>query len=324
MNSNQPTNTSFEQEIDLSKIGTSISNWFQNTSLRIFKLLLFFKNNALIIGILFIIGAALGWFADQKIKSFSHQLILSSNFGSTDYVYSKFELLNAKIKDKDTAYLKELGFAKTKHIGQFKIKPIVDVYQFIDGKESNFEFLKLMAEDGDLKKIITDNITSKNYTYHMVTFGTSKAFRSEEIVAPLMNFLNDSDHFKKMQKEYLNNLDIKLKANDSIITQIDRLLAEFSKNSTSSKSSSLVFYNENTQINDLLTTKNQLINESGTLRVQLVNMDKIAKESSVFINIPNNSGLTGKIKYILPILLILTFGLFKGFKKWSLKMKKRL
>lgn len=324
MNSNQPTNTSFEQEIDLSKIGTSISNWFQNTSLRIFKLLLFFKNNALIIGILFIIGAALGWFADQKIKSYSHQLILSSNFGSTDYVYSKFELLNAKIKDKDTAYLKELGFAKTKHIGQFKIKPIVDVYQFIDGKESNFEFLKLMAEDGDLKKIITDNITSKNYTYHMVTFGTSKAFRSEEIVAPLMNFLNDSDHFKKMQKEYLNNLDIKLKANDSIITQIDRLLAEFSKNSTSSKSSSLVFYNENTQINDLLTTKNQLINESGTLRVQLVNMDKIAKESSVFINIPNNSGLTGKIKYILPILLILTFGLFKGFKKWSLKMKKRL
>lgn len=324
MNSNQPTNTSSEQEIDLSKIGTSISNWFQNTSLRIFKLLLFFKNNALIIGILFIIGAALGWFADQKIKSYSHQLILSSNFGSTDYVYSKFELLNAKIKDKDTAYLKELGFAKTKHIGQFKIKPIVDVYQFIDGKESNFEFLKLMAEDGDLKKIITDNITSKNYTYHMVTFGTSKAFRSEEIVAPLMNFLNDSDHFKKMQKEYLNNLDIKLKANDSIITQIDRLLAEFSKNSTSSKSSSLVFYNENTQINDLLTTKNQLINESGTLRVQLVNMDKIAKESSVFINIPNNSGLTGKIKYILPILLILTFGLFKGFKKWSLKMKKRL
>lgn len=324
MNSNQPTNTSSEQEIDLSKIGTSISNWFQNTSLRIFKLLLFFKNNALIIGILFIIGAALGWFADQKIKSYSHQLILSSNFGSTDYVYSKFELLNAKIKDKDTAYLKELGFAKSKHIGQFKIKPIVDVYQFIDGKESNFEFLKLMAEDGDLKKIITDNITSKNYTYHMVTFGTSKAFRSEEIVAPLMNFLNDSDHFKKMQKEYLNNLDIKLKANDSIITQIDRLLAEFSKNSTSSKSSSLVFYNENTQINDLLTTKNQLINESGTLRVQLVNMDKIAKESSVFINIPNNSGLTGKIKYILPILLILTFGLFKGFKKWSLKMKKRL
>lgn len=324
MNSNQPTNTSSEQEIDLSKIGTSISNWFQNTSLRIFKLLLFFKNNALIIGILFIIGAALGWFADQKIKSYSHQLILSSNFGSTDYVYSKFELLNAKIKDKDTAYLKELGFAKTKHIGQFKIKPIVDVYQFIDGKESNFEFLKLMAEDGDLKKIITDNITSKNYTYHMVTFGTSKAFRSEEIVVPLMNFLNDSDHFKKMQKEYLNNLDIKLKANDSIITQIDRLLAEFSKNSTSSKSSSLVFYNENTQINDLLTTKNQLINESGTLRVQLVNMDKIAKESSVFINIPNNSGLTGKIKYILPILLILTFGLFKGFKKWSLKMKKRL
>ena len=324
MKSNQPTSSTTDQEIDLSKIGTSISNWFENISFSIFKLLLFFKKNALIIGVLFIIGAALGWFADQKMKSYSHKLILTSNFGSTDYVYSKFELLNAKIKDKDTTFLKELGFAKTKHIGQFKIKPIVDVYQFIDGKESNFEFLKLMAEDGDLKKIITDNITSKNYPYHTVTFGTGKVFQSEEIVAPLMNFLNDSDHFKKMQKEYLNNLDIKLKANDSITAQIDRLLAEFSKNSTSSKSSSLVFYNENTQINDLLITKNQLINESGSLRVQLVNMDKIAKESSVFINIPNKSGFAGKLKYILPILLILIFGLFKGFKKWSFKMKEDL
>jgi hypothetical protein len=324
MNSNQPNNTSSEQEIDLSKIGSSINNWFQNTSLRIFKLFLFFKKNALIIGILFIIGAALGWFADQKIKSYSHQLILATNFGSTDHVYSKFELLNAKIKDRDTAFLKDLGFAKTKHIQQFKIKPIVDVYQFIDGKESNFEFLKLMAEDGDLKKIITDNITSKNYPYHMVTFGTSKVFQSEEIVVPLMNFLNDSDHFKKMQKEYLNNLDIKLKANDSIITQIDKLLAEFSKNTNSSKSSSLVFYNENTQINDLLGTKNSLINESGTLRVQLVNLDKIAKESSVFINIPNKGGLNGKLKYFIPLILILMFGFYHGFKKWSLKMKEKL
>lgn len=324
MNTNQPHNSSTEQEIDLSKIGTSISNWFQNTSLRIFKLLLFFKKNALIIGILFIVGAALGWFADQKIKSYSHQLILSSNFGSTDYVYSKFDLLNAKIKDRDTAFLKELGFGKTKYINQFKIKPIIDVYQFIEGRESNFEFLKLMAEDGDLKKIITDNITSKNYPYHMVTFGTGKVFKSEEIVAPLMNFLNDSDHFKKMQKEYLNNLDIKLKANDSIIAQIDRLLAEFSKNTNSSKSSSLVFYNENTQINDLLTTKNSLINESGSLRVQLVNLDKIAKESSVFINIPNKGGLNGKLKYFIPLVLLLILGLLKGYKKWSYKMKEKL
>ncbi|MFN3907431.1 MAG: hypothetical protein ACK4JX_00175 [Flavobacterium sp.] len=324
MNPNQPNNTSTEQEIDLSKIGYSINSWLQNISLSIFKVLQFFKKNALIIGILFIIGAASGWFADQKIKSYSHQLILSSNFGSTDYVYSKFDLLNAKIKDRDTTFLKELGFAKTKHIGKFKIKPIIDVYQFIDGKAMNFEFLKLMAEDGDLKKIITDNITSKNYPHHLISFGTGKTFDSNEIITPLINYLNDSDHFKQLQKEYLRNMDIKLKANDSIISQIDQLLAEFSKNTNSSKSSSLVFYNENTQINDLLATKNSLINESGALRVQLVNMDKIAKESAVFINIPNKGGFNGKLKYFIPVLLIVLFSLFRGFKKWSTKMKEQL
>ncbi len=324
MNSNHPTSSPTEQEIDLLKIGASISNWFQNISLRVFKILLFFKKNVLIIGVLLILGIALGWYADQRIKNYSNQIILSTNFGSTDYIYSKIELLNAKIKDRDTAFLINIGFVKPKNIGQFKVKPIVDVYEFIENKESNFQFLKLMAEDGDLKKIILDNITSKNYPYHMVTFETNKIFKSEEIVTPLFNFLNDSEHFKKMQKEHVNNLNIKLKANDSIIAQIDRLLNEFSKNSNNNKNSSLFFYNENNQLNDLLKTKNNLIYESGDLRLKLVNFDKIAKEASVFINIPNKSGFGLKLKLIVPFILILMFVFFKGFQKWTIKMKQQL
>lgn len=55
-----------------------------------------------------------------------------------------------------------------------EIKPITDVYKFIKDKDNNFEMIKLMAEDGDIKKIIEENVTSKNYPYHLITFSTSE------------------------------------------------------------------------------------------------------------------------------------------------------
>jgi hypothetical protein len=41
-----------------------------------------------------------------------------------------------------------------------KIKPIIDVYKFIENQTENFELIKL-AEAGDINKILEDNLTSK-------------------------------------------------------------------------------------------------------------------------------------------------------------------
>ena len=167
--STTPQNTD-NQEIDLSQISKKIGGFFENISTKIFKAFLFFKRNIIWVGILFALGAGIGIYLDKTSKVYDNQIIVCPNFGSTDYLYSKIELINSKISDADTLFLKDvIGLKEPKKFKKITIIPITDVYKFIDNKEQNFELIKLLAEDGDIKKIVNESLTSKNYPYHLTS-----------------------------------------------------------------------------------------------------------------------------------------------------------
>ncbi len=205
------------QEIDLSQISKKIGGFFDSIATSIFKAILFLKRNLLVIGGLFILGVVLGYYLDKNSNIYDSKIIVTPNFGSNDYLYSKVSSLNSKIKENDTTYLLKLGFKDTKRIGLIEIEPVVDIYKFIANNTENFELIKLMAEDGDLSKIVEDKITSKNYPYHLLKISTSKKLSDENLIKPLLKYLNDSEYFKAVQKEVQNNTAIKMKENDSII-----------------------------------------------------------------------------------------------------------
>ena len=124
---------------------------------------------------------------------------------------------------------------------------------------------------------------------------------------------------KTIQKEYLNNVKIKMVENDSIIAQINGLLNAFSSTANGSqKSDKLVYYNENSQLNEVIKIKDGLINEQGSHRIEMVNLDKIVKDNSVTLNIKNNKAVNGKMKLVLPFLFISIFiiiGYFMSYYK---------
>lgn len=324
MNKNEPNNQE-DQEIDLSQISKKIRILFQEFNTFLFRCIQFFVKNAIVVSILALVGVSLGIFLDHTQKAYNHQIIVMPNFGSTDYLYSKIELIESKIKEGDTVFLKEVvGIKKPKQITKIEINPIVDVYKFIENKPENFELIKLIAEDGDIKKTVEDNLTSKNYTFHKLSFITGKLTSNNETVEPLLNFLNNTDYYKKIQKGVVNNIQIKMVQNDSIISQINAVLNGFSNRMNgATKSDKLVYYNENTQLNDIIKTKEGLINEQGANRVSLISLDKIIKENSSTLNIKNSSSVNGKLKFVLPILFILCFILLQMFiafyRKQSLK-----
>jgi hypothetical protein len=112
--------------------------------------------------------------------------------------------------------------------------------------------------------------------------------------------------------------------NDTIISQINGVLNGFSNMvNGAQKSDKLVYYNENTQLNDVIKTKETLINEQGDHRVELVGLDKIIKDNSATLNIENTNSVNGKLKLVLPILFLFSFiliRLFIGFyRKQSVK-----
>jgi uncharacterized membrane protein len=225
--SSKPKNDD-NQEIDLSQISKKISGLFESIATLIFKVILFFKRNIIWVAILFLIGAGFGYYVDKNTKIYDHQIIVSPNFGSVDYLYAKIDLINSKVEEGDTLFLKNVvGIKSATKFRGISILPITDVYKFIDNKPQNFDLIKLMAEDGDVKKIVNENLTSKNYPYHLISFSTLEETSDDNTVEPILNYLNDSDYYKLIQKQYVDNVKIKMSENDTLISQINGLLNSF-------------------------------------------------------------------------------------------------
>ena len=321
-----PQKNDESQEIDLTQISKKIGGFFENISTSIFKSILFFKRNIIWISILLAIGVGLGYYFDKTTKEYNHQIILIPNFGSVDYLYAKIDLINSKISENDTVFLKnEVGIKFPKKLKKIEITPITDVYKFIENKNQNFDLLKLMAEDGNIKKVIAESTTSKNYPYHLLSYTTSQQTTQDLTVKPLLDYLNNSEYYKTIQKEYLNNIKIKMVQNDSTISQINGVLNSFSKTVNGNpKSDKLVYYNENSQLNDVIKTKDVLVYEQGTHRIELYNLEKIVKDSSITLNIKNNNLVNGKMKIVFPFLFIFIFILIGNIKSFYKKQLSKL
>ncbi|QDW19513.1 hypothetical protein [Flavobacterium sp. KBS0721] len=309
-----------DQEIDLGVISKKINNFFRGIGTSIFRIIQFFIRNWIIVLILVLAGFVLGWFLDSTQKSYEHKIIVSANFGSTDYLSTKIELINSKINEGDTIFLKEVvGIQQPKNLKKIEVKPIADVYNFIRNRPENFELIKLMAEDGDIKKILDENMTSKNYTNQEILISTEHKIIEEKFIQPLLKYFNTSDYYSKVQKETYNNVTTKMKQNDSIIKQIDGVLSNFSNTTKGSvKNDKLVYYNENTQLNDIIKTKDALLNEQSFHRLELISYDKTIKDNSISTNIENQKLIYLKFKFLLPLVFLALFifwTLFLGFYK---------
>lgn len=319
-----------DQEIDLAVISRKIGDLFQVMNKVIFKIIQFLIKKIIILGILFSIGIGLGIYLDKIQKVYDHEIIVQPNFGSTDYLYSKVGLLSSKIKERDTVFLKSIGIQEPSKFLKIEVKPIIDIYKFITGNsasvnEQNFELLKLIAEDGDMKKIVEEQTTSKNYALHKISFKTNKLVSRKDFIEPILKYLNSSLYFNQIKEVYVKNTQIKIDRDNQVITQIDGFLNSFNKViEGNTKSDKLVYYNENIQLNEVIQTKNGLISEIGRLQLDLIGIDQIIKEIGNTSNIQNTKSINGKLKLVLPILFVslyLLLFLFISFYKTQSQKK---
>ncbi|MES2545362.1 MAG: hypothetical protein V4548_10785 [Bacteroidota bacterium] len=317
-------NNNEDQEIDLGAVSKKIGDSYRNFNRSIFKAIQFCMKKKYILGSLFILGVGLGIYLDDTQKVYDHKVIVKANFGSADYLYSKVELLNSKIKERDTMYLKSIGIQNPKKIVKIEIEPIVDVYKFVENREQNFEMLKLFAEDGDLKKIVEENITSKNYPYHIISYTTKNPTSAEKTLNPLMNYFNNSPYFKSLQNEYVNNTKLKMQANEITLSQIDAILNKIGT-SNEGKNDRMVFNSGDSQLDDVLKTKDEMQRQQGYFKVALIEETKIIKDVSSIINKKNTEAVNGKMKLVLPFLFcflyIFIFLFRKNYKKFKSKIQ---
>lgn len=313
-----------DQEVDLAQISKKVRGFFQSLNDAFFDCIQFVIRHKIVLGILFVLGVGIGVYLDKTQKTYDNLLTVKPNFGSVDNLYSKVDLINSKITEKDTLFLQSIGVKQPGKLSYIDIKPVVDPYQFVNNNsERNFDLLKLIAEDSDMKKVLEEQVTSKHYTFHGIYFRTKKRTSRSETVEPLMAFFNRNTYYQQVQKEYIKNVHTKIKANELIIAQIDGFLNGFTNSPDAPRSEKLVYYNENSPLKDVIEMKDRIVREQANIKIELISLDKIVKETNAELNIENTEAVNGKLKFVLPfifIMLFIGFRLFMSFyRKQSLK-----
>jgi hypothetical protein len=331
-----PQNNPDNQEIDLSILTNKINDFYEGILSWIFSWIQFVKRNMIYLIGLFVLGCGLGIYLDVNNNSYKNEIIVDPNFGSVNYMYAKIDLLSSKLSENDTTFFKSIGIKDPKKISQIKIEPVVDIYGLVNNNTAiassatntqNFELLKLLAEDGDLKKVITEDLTNKQYARHIININTNGIISDEEVTDPILKYLNQNDYFEKVRRTEVENIQIKMKKNEDLNVELDDLIGKLSlalNNNT--KNNNLVYYNENTPLTGLLEKKVNLVNELAGDKLRLLNLDLVIKKTSSVLNIKNLKGINGKMKLILPFLFILLFvsgGIIRAFyKKQAVKILK--
>lgn len=299
-----------DQEIDLGLVVKGIKNFFQGIINSVFDFIFFLKKKILLVISLFVIGLVLGYFLD-KSSSYTQDILVMPNFGSNEYLYKKIDFLNSRIIENDTAFFNSIGVSNSEIIGKIEIKAVNGVFQFVnqgDENKQNFELIKLMAEDGNIEEIVKDVAISKNYYLHNITFKTKEKISQKNVIDPILNYLQDNDFYKKQQKIYQKNIDNKIKFNDSLIVQIDKLILNLSNNKGGN-----ISFSEEKGISELINKKDLLIKETQKLFLNQSLFEEIIKTQNVSINNLNTKGLNHKMKLFLPILFIILYVILYNF-----------
>lgn len=312
------------QEIDLSIISKSMVNFGTILQRGLVKFILFIKKKILILAGLFVLGVVLGIALDINNKQYENEIIVTPNLGGIDYLYSKVNLLSSKLIEGDTLFLSSLGIKNVKRIKEIKIKPIVDIYGFVSNSSSaanaqntqNFEMLKLLAEETNIAKVIEDDLTGKNFPLHTISIATNSKISKAEIIDPILNYLNTDNYYNKVLKVSENNMRFELAKNEREVTQIDSIIKSLTLNLAKSKSNNLVYSSENDQLNPMFVLKNVLIKKIGEQKIDLIKLNVIIKDVVVTVNKYTNKGANGKLKFILPFVIVGLFLLFSMIIKF--------
>ena len=238
------------QEIDLSYLTKKSIHFIDRLGYSIYKFFRFLTRNIIIISILIILGAISGYFLDKIMeKTYKQEIIVIPNFGSLNYLYSEIE--NKKFEEGP--------------ISTVEIKPVVDIYQFINDGNNNLEIAKYLSENNiELKNYEEGSNVEKLYKYHLITLTTKGKDLDRKIVNDFITNINQEKYYIERQKVEQKNIEKEIAEIDSSVTEVNRILQKISSPSVNSSDMNIEMYAD---LNDLITGKKILIRDLGKLKL---------------------------------------------------------
>jgi hypothetical protein len=319
----KPTDNNEYSEIELSDIPQKMGNLFAKLSHKLNSVLIFLIDKAKILVPLFVIGFGIGFYLDTKPNAFRHEVIVYPNFESTDYLYTKVDLLNSKIKLRDTVFFQQIQLDKELKLVEVKVVPISDPFLLVDENKEYLDLVKILLDGSDMDKLFASETMIRKFKSHKIELiSKNKIEKTDYIIENIITYLNDNEYFEKKKQQEVSNIERTIAEYEIMNEQANVVLKSInSRSSNTTKSENISINNEYISYNEILKVKEEMLENRNKMNMKLVLFDKTIKDIQTSKNLLDKKYLKGYSKFIIPFLLIFIFFMSMRVSKFMIKYR---
>jgi len=317
----EQTSQNASDEIDLGVVFEKIKSFFKSILIGIIQIFQFFWNHKLRLIILLAIGLGLQFlFLNQIEKIYSNEYLVRTNYDSTEYLYSKVNAINSKLKAEDSLFIKDVFGENYVRVKEVEVVPVIDVYELVNKSEENKEAFELLLDEfGDIS-FLEDEININEYPTHKIKIYIKGQADNEMISNRLYDHLASNPYYNELKIKTLESYKDQLEQNKTIRIQIDSIVKNQKGNTLPKLDNNAINFSGSQDLNELLNQKQELLVKDLTLRNRLSSDNQVLKiiDSSfgVFSQERNQS------YFIIPSIFLGIYSLFFFFKYLSGKISR--
>ena len=313
------------EELDLIYVFSKVKKIFIGWVVLVFNAIDYILKKWIIITILIVIGLGLGYLTQDNYKpNKKATALVRINFDTVGYVYSEINLINEKVKEKDSVFFLNMGLrGDTIQLMELEITPIVNLNDILGRYELNDRKLEgllknLEFDDENIKIYETFN---SEYYFHTLELTLSNN-ANQETLDKTIEYINSNKVLEKLKESIIKDIKSQIENNLTSIKQIGDVINAYKTNeSISSPSGQIFVVDKNFSIFQLFEIKIEFQEKNERLKKFLV----YAKDIVVVVNKPkiieDKLGLIGNKMLYYPFLFVFIFLLFSfcRFSYYSLR-----
>jgi hypothetical protein len=312
----EQTSQNASDEIDLGVVFEKIKSFFKSILVGIIQIFQFFWKHKIRLLILLFISISLQYaLYTQSEKVYTNEYLLRTNYGSTEYVYSKVNSINLKLEADDSLYIKDIFGEHYNKVKEIEVVPVIDVYGLVNKSEQNKETFELLLDEfGDIS-FLSDEININEYATHKIKIYIEGQAYNEKISNRLYDHLASNLYYNELKTAALESYKEQLEQSKTIRTQIDSILKDQKGNTLPKLDNNAINFSGSQDLNELLSRKQALLTNELSIRNRLSSNDEVLKiiDSSfgVFSEERNQS------YFIIPSIILGIYFLFFFFRYLS-------
>jgi hypothetical protein len=274
----EQTSQNASDEIDLGVVFEKIRSFFKSILIGIIQIFQFFWKHKFMLAGLLVLGVGIQSYLKSTTEAtFLNQFLVRTNYGSTEYVYSKVNSINSKLETGDSLYNKDIFGEHYDKVKEIEVVPVVDVYGLVNKSEQNKETFELLLDEfGDIS-FLEDEININEYPTHKIKIYIRGGADNERISNRLYDYLASNSYYNELKTATLESYKEQLEQSKSIRAQIDSILKNQKGNTFPKLDNNGINFSGSQDLNELLSRKQRLLIDDLSLKNRLSSNDEILK-----------------------------------------------